>query len=82
VDGFVRWYNSEHLHSAIRYVTPDDRHAGRDAAILAARKTVYRAARAKTPRRWSGEIRNWNPVGEVALNKRHPDLTIAHEVVN
>ena len=25
---FVRWYNTEHLHSAIRFVTPDDRHFG------------------------------------------------------
>lgn len=74
VEQFVRWYNAEHLHSAIRYVTPDDRHAGRDAAILAARKEVYRAARARTPRRWTGETRDWTPVGAVALNKRHPDL--------
>ena len=72
VEDFVRWYNGEHLHSAIRYVTPDDRHAGRDVAILAARRAVYRAARSRTPRRWSGEIRNWNPVREVALNTRPP----------
>jgi putative transposase len=82
VADFVRWYNTEHLHSAIRYVTPDDRHAGRDVDILAARKEVYRAARRRTPRRWSGDIRNWNPVGEVALNKRHPDLASAREVLN
>ncbi|MBW2590411.1 MAG: IS3 family transposase, partial [Deltaproteobacteria bacterium] len=25
VDGFVFWYNTQHLHSSIRYVTPDDR---------------------------------------------------------
>jgi putative transposase len=74
VEDFVRWYNTEHLHSAIRYVTPDDRHAGRDAAILAARKIVYRAARSRSPRRWSGDIRNGNPIGEVALNKRQPSL--------
>lgn len=74
VEDFVSWYNGEHLHSAIRYVTPDDRHAGRDVAILAARKAVYRAAKTRTPRRWSGETRNWTPIGEVALNKRHPNL--------
>jgi len=74
VEDFVRWYNTEHLHSAIRYVTPDDRHAGRDAAILAARKAVYRDAKSRTPRRWSGDTRDWSPIGEVALNKRHPDL--------
>jgi transposase InsO family protein len=26
VDAFVTWYNTDHLHSAIRFVTPDDRH--------------------------------------------------------
>ena len=29
VGRFVAWYNHEHLHSAIRFVTPADRHAGR-----------------------------------------------------
>jgi putative transposase len=74
VEDFVGWYNGEHLHSALRYVTPDDRHAGRDVAILAARRNIYRAARSRTPRRWSRDIRNWTPVGEVALNRRHPNL--------
>lgn len=82
VQDFVAWYNGEHLHSAIRYVTPNDRHEGRDVAILAARKDVYRAAKSRTPRRWAGDIRNWNPVGEVALNKRHPDLASAKEVLH
>ena len=34
---FVRWYNDEHRHSGIRYVTPGQRHCGADQAILAAR---------------------------------------------
>lgn len=68
VAGFVAWYNREHLHSAIRYVTPDTRHAQRDTAILAARHRVYRAAQARTPSRWTAQTRNWNPVGPVALN--------------
>jgi transposase InsO family protein len=29
---FVTWYNTEHRHSAIRYVTPDQRHGGADLA--------------------------------------------------
>jgi transposase InsO family protein len=28
--GFVRWYNGEHHHSAIGFVTLDQRHSGRD----------------------------------------------------
>jgi transposase InsO family protein len=68
VAGFVAWYNGEHLHSAIRYVTPNERHARQDPAILAARHRVYRAAHARTPRRWTRQTRNWTPIGPVALN--------------
>jgi transposase InsO family protein len=65
---FVRWYNTEHLHSALRFVTPDDRHEGRDAAILARRAAVYAAARKDRPERWTQGTRNWEPVGAVHLN--------------
>ena len=65
---FVRWYNTVHLHSAIRFVTPADRHAGHDTAILAARHTVYINARARRPDRWSGTSRNWAPISDVTLN--------------
>jgi putative transposase len=82
VAGFVGWYNGEHLHSAIRYVTPDDRHSGRDIAILAARCDVYRDAKRRTPRRWSRDTRNWTPIGPVALNKRHPDVGSAREALH
>ena len=68
VAGFVAWYNGKHLHSGIRFVTPDDRHHGRDIAILARRSTVYEAARAKRRNRWAGKTRNWDRVGEVVLN--------------
>jgi putative transposase len=68
VTQFVSWYNTEHRHSAIRYVTPDQRHAGTDIAILARRKRLYERARQRTPGRWSGNIRNWAPVPTVVLN--------------
>lgn len=68
VEGFVLWYNTEHLHSGIRYVTPEDRHSGRDLEVLANREQVYQAARAKNPARWSGACRNWDPIEKVRLN--------------
>lgn len=74
VQGFVTWYNHEHLHSGIRYVTPSDRHAGRDKAILAQRHELYTQAKENTPRRWSGSTRNWSPIGDVYLNP------VKHEV--
>ena len=66
--GFVDWYNTQHLHSAIKLVTPQQRHSGEDKAILVNRKNVYQQAKAKNPIRWSGEIRNWDPITEVHLN--------------
>ena len=68
VKSFATWYNGEHLHSAIRFVTPDARHAGHDRATLANRAIVYANARAQNPERWSGKTRNWRPTGAVWLN--------------
>jgi len=68
VAGFVHWYNKEHRHSAIRFVTPDQRHSGQESALLARRHKVYEGARAARPQRWSGNTRNWRPVGSVWLN--------------
>ena len=65
---FVHWYNHEHRHSGIRYVTPAQRHAGQDGPVLAARHAVYQDARQRNPQRWSGSTRNWKPVGAVTLN--------------
>ena len=68
VEDFVAWYNTEHLHSAINFVTPYDRHTGKDEAILAGRQEVYEAARKRNPQRWSGKTRNWERVEIVMLN--------------
>lgn len=75
VDGFVFWYNTQHLHSSIRYVTPDDRHFGREEHILANRRKVYEKARNRNPNRWSKNIRNWNPVRMVWLNPEKKNET-------
>jgi transposase InsO family protein len=68
VQGFVDWYNYEHRHSAIKFVTPAQRHDGEDIQLLADRHQVYLKARSANPLRWSGNIRNWDPVEEVYLN--------------
>jgi len=73
VQGFARWYNTEHQHSAIRFVTPEARHRGDDADLLANRRAVYQAAKEKHPARWSGRTRNWQQVGSVWLNPERPD---------
>ncbi|WP_039906984.1 IS3 family transposase [Candidatus Regiella insecticola] len=68
VEHVVHWYNQEHRHSAIEFVTPAQRHAGLDKALLAQRNTVYEKARAANPTRWAGQIRQWPYVKEVHLN--------------
>lgn len=75
---FVRWYNTEHLHSAIRFVTPQDRHEGRDPKLLEKRKEIYIKARLRNPERWSGAIRSWNPIEVVKLN---PDEVTLKNIV-
>ena len=65
---FVAWYNGEHLHSGIRYVTPNDRHDGRDVLILAHRHALYQRARRRHPTRWSRHTRCWDRIETVYLN--------------
>jgi putative transposase len=68
VGGFVQWYNHEHRHSGIKFVTPHQRHTGEDAELLAKRKVVYEKAKSQNPSRWTGETRNWDLIEEVHLN--------------
>ena len=77
---FVRWYNHDHRHSGIRYVSPAQRHAGEDRAVLQARDALYQRARAEAPRRWARHTRNWNPITAVTLNpERDTVITAATE---
>ncbi len=70
---FVRWYNTEHRHSGLNYVTPEQRHNGEAHEILIQRRVVLEAAKAKNPRRWSGETRNLSLPESVMLN---PDKAV------
>lgn len=65
---FVHWYNHEHQHSAIGFVTPADRHAGADVEILDGRRCVYERARRRNPQRWSRNTRSWPRPAIVTLN--------------
>jgi putative transposase len=68
VEAFVGWYNNEHRHSGIQFVTPAHRHAGQHIKVLAERKEVYEEAKRNNPKRWAAQVWNWEPVGEVVLN--------------
>jgi putative transposase len=70
VAGFERWYNEEHRHSALKFVTPGQRHRGEDHELLCQRTALYAAAKASRPERWSGNYRNWSRPEVVVLNLR------------
>jgi transposase InsO family protein len=79
---FVHWYNVEHKHSGIRYVSPQQRHSGEDHAILAARHALYTTAKERHPARWSGNTRNWQPIGAVTLNPERDSVILEHATAN
>lgn len=68
VEKLVKWYNQEHRHSAIGFVTPDQRHRGIDRVLLEQRQALYSEAQANFPNRWSGQTRNWQRTEHVDLN--------------
>jgi len=59
-------------HSALKFVTPLERHTGADLEILANRDVLYRASKEKHPERWSGKTRNWERSKSVTLNPDKP----------
>jgi len=82
VGTFVQWYNHAHRHSAINFVTPAQRHDGEDKALLAQRIEVYQAAKARHPKRWSGDTRNWERVNVVHLNPNHIEGEKTEKTIN
>ena len=81
-EDLVQWYNHEHRHSSIGFVTPAQRHAGLDEGLLAQRKALYEQARDQHPRRWSRQTRNWNRVHIVHLNPEQAETNNAPYTTN
>lgn len=80
---FVNWYNNEHLHSGINFVTPETKHQGKDIEILKNRNEIYKNAKQKNPNRWSGKTRNWDAVTSIKLNplkeKENSNTKLKHQ---
>jgi len=68
---FMHWYDHEHLHSSLKFVTPVQRHTGEDQMILMKRHQVYQTARCNNPQRWSRNTRNWQLPDSITLNPNH-----------
>ena len=73
---FVSWYNHQHRHSSIRFVTPDQRHSGQAVELCRHRALVYEQARQRHPRRWSRSTRCWRQPGVVWINPPPPENAI------
>ncbi len=68
---FADWYNNKHLHSEIKYVTPSDRHYGKDDVILSKRQEVYAMAKKQHPIRFNTGARDWKKIEVVYLNPQN-----------
>jgi putative transposase len=60
--------DDDHQHSGISFVTPSQRHAEQDKAILTNRRRVYAQARQRRPDRWTRGTRTWERIDVVVLN--------------
>jgi putative transposase len=81
VHTFVNWYNTEHRHSGIKFVTPAQRHSGRDEQLLAQRTAVYESAKERKPLRWNRrKTRNWHRIEEVWLNPPRQHCQVVEKI--
>ncbi len=79
---FILWYNTEHKHSGLRFVTPEQRHTGEDLSILSQRKALYERVKSQKPERWGRETRNWSRPETVVLNPDKPEEEKTTEIEN
>jgi len=73
VAAFAGWYNDQHRHSGIRFVTPSQRHSGEAIEICRHRARVYELARQHHPLRWTGTTRCWHQPEVVWINPPPPE---------
>jgi hypothetical protein len=57
VDQFFAWYNTEHQHSGIKYVTTNQGHFGLANDICEIRQSIFKATRGKHPKQWSRHVK-------------------------
>ncbi len=74
VKHFTSWYNHEHRHSKIGFITPHQKHCGESDKLMENRAKVYQTAKSKNPARWSGKIRAWESTQTVYLNPERKNV--------
>jgi transposase InsO family protein len=66
---FVHWYNFQHLHTSIGYITPMEKREGADVHLFKKRNETVEAARQQNPDRWGKRApRKWESDNVVVLN--------------
>ncbi len=79
--GFFRWYNTEHRHSGIAFMRPDDVHYGRAAEIIEIRAQALNDAFEANPARFKGRRpKPGRPPEAVWINPPVDDSANAKEV--
>ena len=68
MEKFDCWYNTQHMHSGLKFITPQQRHTSVDKNILDKRDLVYKMAKQQNPARWSRQTRDWSLPSCVTLN--------------
>ena len=74
VAAFVDWYNHQHRHSGIKFVTPQQCHCGLAVEISHHRTVVYEQARQLDLMRWSRSTRYWHQPEVVWINQPPDEL--------
>lgn len=66
---FVNWYNTEHRHSALDYVTPHEKRFGKAEKIYAKRNKLMQQIREENPEIWGKRnAKRWGGPDTVFLN--------------
>ena len=77
VDGFVDWFNSEHRHSGIKYVAPNQQRLAEAEGNCDIRQQSYDEAHKKHRQRWSRLPRDWSQPEIVRMSQPHPPISAA-----
>lgn len=74
---FFPWYNGEHKHSGISFLTPETVHYGRESEILAKRNKSMQSAFAANPMRFKNTApKPWQAPQAAWINKSKPESII------
>lgn len=58
---FINWYNTKHLHSALGYVTPEQKRNGKSEELYSKRNETIALARLANPDRWrTGRVKEYS----------------------